>query len=69
MLQPFDLYIDILKDGAEIIACRRDGNSVYIQIAERINPEDEFLTLTEYLLEPEGCSWTPLENIPLDDMA
>ena len=64
----YDLYIDLLKDKAEVMKCWREGNKVHVVIAERIDPEDKYLSVTEYFLTPSGCSWRPLDTIALDDM-
>lgn len=64
----FDLYMDILKDGAEVVKCWRDGNKVHVVLAERINPKDRYMTMTEYFLTPSGVTWRPLGTTALDDM-
>lgn len=64
----YDLYIDLLKDGAEVLKCWRDGNKVHVVLAERLDPKNRYMTMTEYFLTPSGITWRPLDAIPLDDM-
>lgn len=69
VIQPFDIYIDILKDGAEVVSCHRDGNYVFIDMVEHTDPDDNFLMVTKYMLGPgKEYTWVPLERIYLEDM-
>jgi hypothetical protein len=64
----FDLYIDLLKDQAEVVKCWREGNKVRVVITERLESQSRYLTVTEYFLTPSGVTWRPLGTAPLDDM-
>jgi hypothetical protein len=68
LVAAFDLYIDLLKDKAEVVKCWREGNKVHVVIAERLEPRNNYLTMTEYFLTPSGVTWRPLGTTPLDDM-